>query len=128
MSDERPRAQFNIGSQQGNISNVAGDMIVHGGQRYVAVPADAIREELAKFRQILSTVPLNPESQRTTEVLLVQATQELDQPQPDAQRVAGPIERLTRVLKDAGALASAGAALIDPLQANFGGDLPRSDD
>ncbi|HEY9307805.1 MAG TPA: hypothetical protein VIP82_08350, partial [Microbacterium sp.] len=37
--------------------------------------------------------------------------------EPDKAAAAGALERLTRTLKSAGALASAGAALIGPLQA-----------
>jgi hypothetical protein len=116
MSDERPRAEFNIGSQQGNISNVAGDMTVQGGQQYVVASVDDVREELAKLRRMLSAIGIDTESQRSVEDLVTEATRELNQPQPDAQRVGRPIEGLTKILKDAGALTSAGAALIDPLQ------------
>ena len=108
------RAVFNIGSQQGNISNVAGDMTVEGGQQYVAASVDAVREELAKLRQVL--IHIDPKFQPLVEDLVTEATEELDQPQVDAPTVARPIERLTRILKDAGTFASAGAALIDPLQ------------
>jgi hypothetical protein len=91
-------------------------MTVQGGQQYVAASVDAVREDLAKLRQVLSTIDIDPKSQRWVEDLVTEATEELDQPQPDAPTVARPIERLTRILKDAGAFASAGAALIDPLQ------------
>ena len=116
MSDERPYAEFNIGTQQGNISNVAGDMTIHGGQQFLAGPADAVREELVKLRQILSTLDIDPTSRRSVEELATEAADELDRPQPDASTVARPIERLTKILRDAGAFAAAGAALIDPLQ------------
>ena len=42
MSGEHPNAIFNIGSQHGNVSNVAGGMTVYGGQHYTALPADMI--------------------------------------------------------------------------------------
>jgi hypothetical protein len=116
MSDQRPHTQFNIGSQQGNVSNVAGDMTVHGGQQYLAAPVDAVREELANLRLALSMIDLDPEVQRSVEDLMTEAGQELDQPHPDKQKVARPIERLTSLLSDAGAVTAAGAALIDPLQ------------
>jgi hypothetical protein len=41
--------------------------------------------------------------------------QELRAPTPDRQNVAGSLERLTELLKKGGALASAGAALVDPI-------------
>jgi hypothetical protein len=116
MSDNRPHAEFNIGSQQGNISNVAGDMTVHGGQQYLAAPADVVWEELAKLRLALSEIDIDPGVQRSVEDLMTETTQELNQPHPDTEKVARPIERLTRLLSDAGAVTAAGAGLIDPLQ------------
>jgi hypothetical protein len=116
MSDERPHTEFNIGTQQGNISNVAGDMTVYGGQQFLAGPADEMRAELMKLRQILSTIDIDAKAQRSVEELVTEATEELDRRQATASTVARPIERLTKILKEAGAFASAGAALIDPLQ------------
>lgn len=115
MSDERHSATFNIGSQQGNISNVAGDMSVHGGQQYVAAPADLIRKELVKLRAALANADLDPGLQGRVGELLGDAEEELDKGRPDAQKVAGPMERVTRLLKEAGAISVAGVALIDPL-------------
>ena len=37
-------------------------------------------------------------------------------PQPDKHQAAGPLKRLVKLLADAGSLATAGAALIGPLQ------------
>jgi len=116
MSERRPHAEFNIGSQQGNISNVAGDMTVQGDQRYVAAPTDAARQDLARLRLALLTIDIDPKTQRLVEDLMTEANDELDQTRPDIEKVARPIERLTSLLKDAGALAAAGAALIDPLR------------
>src|SRR4029077_9836494 len=50
MSGERPNAIFNIGSQHGNVSNVAGDMTVYGGQHYTALPAEMIKRELRSIQ------------------------------------------------------------------------------
>jgi len=36
MTSEEANVTFNIGSQHGNVSNVAGDMTVYGGQHYTA--------------------------------------------------------------------------------------------
>ena len=51
MTDERPNAIFNIGSQQGNVTNVGGDMTVYGGQHYTALPVDMIRAGDRKYSQ-----------------------------------------------------------------------------
>jgi len=37
-------------------------------------------------------------------------------PQPDKHRAVGPLKRLVKLLADAGSLATAGAALLGPLQ------------
>jgi len=84
---------FHIGQQNAaNINNVEGDQTIHGGQHgtFLADPAQA----LAALRAAVEATPLPPRA-----------------------AAAGALERLTRTLKSAGALASAGAALIGPLQA-----------
>jgi hypothetical protein len=96
MNTEHPNAIFNIGSQQGNISNVAGDMTIHGGQQYIAPPTDMIVPELAKLRRALSAVSLDPDVERSAGEYLTAAGEEIRQPHPDARRVARPLERLTR--------------------------------
>jgi hypothetical protein len=116
MNNERPNAVFNIGSQHGNISNVAGDMTVHGGQQYIAPPADMILPELARLRRALSAIHLDPDVEQSAGEYLAAADAEVRRPHPDARRVARPIERLTRLLKGAGVILAAGAALINPLQ------------
>lgn len=116
MNDERPNAIFNIGSQHGNVSNVAGDMNVYGGQQSTVVFADMIGPELASLRRALSEVKLDPDTETSVSKCLTAADQEIGQRQPDPQKVARPLERLVRLLKQAGVLALAGAELIDPLQ------------
>jgi hypothetical protein len=115
MSDQ-PNAIFNIGSQHGNVSNVAGDMTVYGGQQYTAVPADLIGAELARLHRALSAVGLDPDTAQSASGYITAASREISQPHPDPQQVARPLERLTRLLQRAGVLAVAGAGLIDPLQ------------
>lgn len=116
MTDERPNATFNIGSQHGNISNVGGDMTVYGGQHYTALPVDMIRQELRNIHRIISAMDLDPAARKSAAAFLADADRQLDQPNRDADRVARPIERLARLLSGIGAIAVPGAALIDPLQ------------
>jgi hypothetical protein len=115
MPGERPHAVFNIGSQHGNVSNVAGDMTVYGGQHYTALPADMIRRELGNIQGIISAMNLDPAARKEVAGLLADADRELRESRHDARKVARPIERLTRLLRDIGAIAAGGAALIDPL-------------
>src|SRR5260370_38669858 len=115
MSDERPNAIFNIGSQHGNVSNVSGDMAVHGGQHYSASSADMIRQELANLQRAMATIDLDPATRATAIAHLTHADREFDRPDPDARQISRPIQRLARLLKNLGAISGAGAALTEPL-------------
>lgn len=109
-------ATFNIGSQQGNISNVGRDMHVHGPQTNQAfVAAPEILTELAQVREQVQALDLPEESAREVDVALTEAEGELQQAEPDAGRVSGHIERATEILKRVGGLATAGMALAGPL-------------
>jgi hypothetical protein len=116
MSDERPKAVFNIGSQQGNVSNIAGDMTVYGGQHSVVGATDAIAGELASVRRVLAEHDLDQTVREQADGLMEEADRELNGPEPDADKIAGPIERLTKLLKDSGVMLAAGAALVDPIR------------
>jgi hypothetical protein len=116
MTDNRPNAIFNIGSQHGNVSNVAGDMTVYGGQHYTGFPAELIRQELGNLQNAISEMGLDPAVQEKLAALLANADHELSRTGCDAKKVARPIERLAGLLKNIGAIAVSGAALIDPLQ------------
>lgn len=58
---------------------------------------------------------LDPAAKKTAAGLLADAGRELGKSRHDAKKVARPIERLTRLLRDIGAIAAGGAALIAPL-------------
>jgi len=116
MSDDRPNAVFNIGSQQGNVSNVAGDMTVYGGQHSVVDVTGAIADELASLRRVLAEHDLDQTVRQQADGLMEEADRELKRPEPEADKIAGPIERLTKLLKDSGVLLAAGAALVDPIR------------
>ena len=97
---------FHIGQQNAaNINNVDGDQTIHGGQHgmFLADPAQA----LAALRAAVEATPLPPQPAASARTELETASAAL----------GGELERLTGTLKSAGALASAGAALVGPLQA-----------
>jgi hypothetical protein len=48
--------------------------------------------------------------------LIEEADRELNRPDPEADRIAGPIARLTKLLKDSGVMLAAGATLLDPIR------------
>jgi hypothetical protein len=55
MANEKPNSIFQIGSQQGNINNVAGNQTNYGGQQYIGVATD-IRRELVNLGRAISAV------------------------------------------------------------------------
>ncbi len=107
---------FHIGQQNAaTINNVAGDQTIHGGQHalFVADPAQA----LSALRTALAATPLREPAAAAATAELTEATAAIDRAEPDRPRAAAALERLTRVLTSAGALAGAATALISPLQA-----------
>jgi hypothetical protein len=118
---ERPNSVFNIGSQQGVISNVGGDQTVYGGQRAEWVEwTPQVEEHLEELRRVLSGMQLPEEARQGAEQALDEASTELQQPEPDKERVAGRIERFTEILKGVGELAVAGLAIVNPIQSIAG--------
>ena len=116
MADDQRKVTFNIGQQTGVNTNVGGDMTVHGGQQYVAGSTEEVRADLAAIREVLAGLGLRPEVEREANGLIDEADHELGRPTPQPDKVGGPMTRLTNLLSEAGALASAGASLIGPLQ------------
>lgn len=113
MTDVPPMAVFSIGSQHGNIQNIAGDMTVNGDQQYTAGPVNMIQHELENVGQIIDMLDLNPEIQRYVKVLLAEAVQELSQPDHSEHKTARLTERLAGYLKEFGAISAGGTALAD---------------
>jgi hypothetical protein len=116
VSDQNRNVTFNIGQQTGVNTTVAGDMTVHGGQQYIEAPTAEIRAELTAIRDAVASLELEPEVATEAGELIAAAEEELERPEPRVDRVGSTLERLTGVLTDAGALAAAGAALIEPLR------------
>jgi isopentenyl diphosphate isomerase/L-lactate dehydrogenase-like FMN-dependent dehydrogenase len=117
MTGNEPKVTFNIGSQHGNVSNVAGDMTVYGGQHYTALPADMIRQELNNIHAIISSIEISPEARKNAVALLADAGRELSRPGCEPEKVAWPVRRLAGLLSDIGAISAAGASLIGPFKA-----------
>lgn len=104
---------FNIGSQHAaNINNVAGNMYVTGGQRGLLVTGDAARHAAHDLRIAVAAAGSDA---ATTDAAEIEAGVAAEQ--PDRPRLAGMLERLTRLLTSTGAFVTAGAALVTPLQA-----------
>ena len=110
---------FNIGSQQaGIISNVGRDQTVSEGQHatFLAGVA-AARNEIRRIRDELDRLELPPDIGPAARAEIDSLDAELANDDVDKQAVATRLTRLTRLLKSAGALVSAGAALAAPLGA-----------
>lgn len=107
---------FTIGSQQGNqINNVAGNQYLHGGQHGAVVTTDDARTLATDLRRALPHAALGRKDARAALTAIDEIDAGLAGRQPDRPRVAAAVERLTRLLSAAGALAGAGAALAGPL-------------
>jgi hypothetical protein len=108
---------FNIGNQNaGSIQNVGGDMAVHGGLHGSAnVQVIELRGRLAQLSEELYRLPLPPESHAAARDALAEAETEAAAPEPRSDRIGRNLGRVTDVLEDAGALASAGTGLARAL-------------
>lgn len=108
---------FNIGNQSaGNINNVGRDQHITGGQQGVMVTPEAARQAVVDLRAGLRLAPLEQQTSAAAEAEVREIEAEAQKPEPDRSRAASSLERLTRLLLSAGSLASAGAALVQPLQ------------
>jgi hypothetical protein len=107
---------FNIGNQQANqINNVEGNQYLHGGQHAVVVTTDDARRLATELRRALPDAVLSRTDAHAARAAIDEIDAGLAGTQPDRGRVAGGVDRLTRLLSAAGALAGAGAALAAPL-------------
>jgi hypothetical protein len=108
---------FNIGSQNaGSIQNVGRDMVVNGGVHGAAsVQVVELRGRLAQLSEELYRLPLPPEARAAARDALAEAETEAAAAAPRSDRIGRSLKRVTEVLEDAGALASAGAGLARAL-------------
>ena len=103
---------FNIGSQSGGVfNNVAGNQSIHGGQQAYTAAAQSIHD----LRTALAHAQL-PSDQDAAARAEIDELDQAVQAGPDRTRAAGALERLTRLLAGAGALATAGSSLVEPLR------------
>ncbi|WP_020133373.1 hypothetical protein [Streptomyces sp. 351MFTsu5.1] len=106
---------FNIGSQQGNINNVAGDQTIHGGQHgQFAATADP-RAMLGVLRTELDRLALPPDVARQVNTEVESLDAELASPAPDRPTMADRLVRITRLVTAAGAAVTAGGTLAGAL-------------
>lgn len=107
---------FNIHNQQaGVINNVGRDQHISGGQRG-QVSVGQARDAVQDLRDGLAATALAQAPAAEAGALVDELEADLAEPEPDRFRVAGALERLTRLLTATGSLVTAGAVLVGPLQ------------
>lgn len=99
---------FNIGSQQGNINNVAGDQTIHGGQHGTFTATQTV-DFAVELEATLRRLGMHRAADDAAAV-----QRELAQPQPDREQISA---RLTRIAQAATAVAGAATAVHGPLAA-----------
>ncbi len=100
----------------GVINNVDGDQVIYCGQHGTVVTSGDARRAVHDLRDALASAALDDATAAEARARVAQINAEVHAPQPDKQRAAGPLKRLVKLLTDTGSLATAGAALIGPLQ------------
>jgi len=98
------------------INNVDGDQMVYGGQHATVVTSEDARRAVHDLRDALAGAALDDATAAEARARLAEIDATVHGPEPDKRRAAGPLKRLVKLLADAGSLATAGAALIGPLQ------------
>ena len=98
------------------INNVDGDQMVYGGQHATVVTSEDARRAVHDLRDALAGAALDNATVAEARARLAEIDAAVHAPEPDKRRAAGPLKRLVKLLADAGSLATAGAALIGPLQ------------
>ena len=100
----------------GVINNVNGDQVIYGGQHGTMITSEDARRAARDLRDALAGAALDDATAAEARARVAEIDAAVHAPEPDKQRAVGPLQRLVKLLTDAGALATAGAALIGPLQ------------
>lgn len=98
------------------VNNVDGDQVIYGGQHGMVVTSEDARRAVRDLRDALASAALGSATAAQVRVHVAEIDAAVHAPEPDKRRAAGPLKRLVELLADAGSLATAGAALIGPLQ------------
>lgn len=108
---------FNIVNQTaGVVNNVAGNQQIYGDQRGEAISTNAVFEAVQQLRQAAETAGLDAGTAAAVSAGLDKIEAEVQADEPDRSRVGTALEKVTRLLTSAGAVAAAGKALIGPIQ------------
>ncbi|MCK2237852.1 MULTISPECIES: hypothetical protein [unclassified Crossiella] len=111
------RDSYDIRGVHGTNVNIGpGQQYVAGRDQHIG-PGHELLTEIQSLRRALDDLRLTGAERREADRALDEVAQELQSPQPDRSRIATQTNRLTTLLQRAGALATAGAALLTPLGA-----------
>jgi hypothetical protein len=100
----------------GVINNIDGNQVVYGGQHGTAISSADARRAVHDLRDALGRAALDDATAAEARARVAEIDAEVHALEPDKERAVGPLQRLVKLLTDAGSLATAGAALIGPLQ------------
>lgn len=107
---------IHIEHQTAGIINIAeGDLSVYGGQQGAVTSDEHARRAARELRDALPAVALDRPAARKARVQVAEIDEAVRALQPDKSRVARLLEQFTRLLRAAGSLTMAGAAVIGPL-------------
>ena len=98
------------------INNVGGDQMVYGDQRGTVVTSEDARRAVNQLRGALASAGLDDATATEANARLAEINAAAHGPEEDKPRAASSLKRLVKLLADAGSLATAGAALVGPLQ------------
>lgn len=109
-------ASFHIGEQHAaSINNVGGDMVVGELRAEARWRPDRLRAELGRLERELDALRVRPEADVAIRTALAEAAAEA-RADGSPQRAASRLGTVARLLADAGALTSAGSALVHALR------------
>ena len=110
-------ATFNIGQQNAaSIQNIGGNATIEGGLHAEATwETVELRRTIARAREEVARLGLSPSQLETVNGSLDAAAREATATRPDRYEVGEHLGAAAHVLKEAGALVGAGAALFQTL-------------
>lgn len=110
-------ASFEIGRQTaGSIVNVDGDLAIGELNVEAAWRTVEVRQELTRLQEEIARTALPADARAAAEAAVAAAAAEARRPAPDRARIGRRLREATTVLRDAGALATAGTGLVEGLR------------
>jgi hypothetical protein len=115
--------QFSFGTVHGPVNAGSGTQNIAGGDQYIAdrdqvigAPAEVVAE-LARLRRSLDELRLTGTQRQAADRELAAAEEAIRRAEPDRAAAGSHLSRFVQGLKDAGALATAGTAVLQSIHA-----------